>query len=152
MKFIASLFFLGVAASAQINNHIETFGMVGVADGQTARLNVLNQGVQAPALGLVCTVALSFVDEQGFVLKTSTVAVPPGRSAFLDLDSTADLKLATNQRQQVRAVLTQMLQGQTTACPVTPTLEIFDRQTGKTSFVMWQTTVIPQILRPSARP
>src|SRR5271170_1696886 len=37
-----------------------TSGMVGVVDGEVARLNVLNPGVAAPAVGVVCTATLNF--------------------------------------------------------------------------------------------
>ena len=53
-----------VALSAQVSTVlpvVRTTGMVGIGDAQTAQLNVLNPGVEAPALGIVCTATVSFV-------------------------------------------------------------------------------------------
>ena len=157
MRLVSFVFVLAVSASAQINLNIQTFGMVGIAEGQTARLNVLNVGVQAPALGVQCSAALSFLDDQGAVLKTATVTVIPGRSASLDLDADTDLKLSTNQRLQIRATIqippaVSSSAQPVSSCPLTPTLEIFDRFKGKTSVVMVNTTPVPQILRPTVHP
>jgi hypothetical protein len=53
---------IGLAAQAiPVTQTIQTFGMVGLAEGQTAELNVLNPGVPPPALGVVCSATLSFL-------------------------------------------------------------------------------------------
>jgi hypothetical protein len=64
-----------------------TLPMVGISNGQVARLNALNPGVPAPlATGALCSVQLSFVDANGVTLKTKQVLVAPGKSEPLDLD------------------------------------------------------------------
>jgi hypothetical protein len=37
---------------------VKTTAMIGLAQGQTAQLNLLNPGVQAPATGVICTAAV----------------------------------------------------------------------------------------------
>jgi len=57
-----------------------TSGVIGVTDGQVARVNVLNPGVAAPAVGVVCTATLNFWDGKGALLKTAPAIVLPGQS------------------------------------------------------------------------
>src|SRR5215469_12474171 len=85
---------------------LRTFGMIGLAEGQTARLNLLNPGVPAPgATAALCSAAVSFIDAQGTVLKSATIAVNPGQSAHFDVDSDADLKLAVDEHHEIRATI-----------------------------------------------
>ena len=83
-----------------------TFGMAGVAQGQTARLNVLNPGVAAPAVGVVCPALLSFVDAKGNTIKSEVVSVIPGQSMSYEMFSDRDLALAVNARVEIRATVT----------------------------------------------
>ncbi len=159
MKILSSLCWLACAASAQmlppvgLGLQIQTFEMVGVAEGQAARLSVLNPGVQAPAAtGALCSGLLSFLDDQGKVLKSQTVTVAPGKALSLDLDSDVDLGLAVNTRKQIRATVqvppappTQGT-GAVGFCTLAPSLEIFDKSTGRTTVILTSTRMIPQVL------
>ena len=153
MRLISFLFVVAIAAAAQTNSNVQTFGMVGIAAGQTARLNVLNVGGQGQAVE--CIASMIFVDDQGALLKTNTFKMRPGRSVSLDLVADVDLGLGTNDRRQIRAVLAR-LPGEAPqnapTCVLAPTLEIFDRFTGRTSIVMVNTTPIPQTLAPATQP
>ena len=147
MRLIASLFLLAVSVPAQDSPKVDTFGMVGLAAGQTARLNVLNLGGQGSPTAPTCIVSLVFLDDQGQLLKTNTLELRPARSVSLDLDADSDLALAANQRRQVRALIAPLptAPGEAaSACPLMPTLEIFDRSTGKTSVVLTNTVSIPR--------
>jgi len=73
------VFLLGAAALCA-QPAVGTTGMVGLADAQTAQLNLLNPGVLAPAVGVICTAAVQFVDDSGTVLKSTTLMVLPGRA------------------------------------------------------------------------
>ena len=130
---------------------VQTFGMVGLAEGQTARLNVLNPGVPSPAAtGAMCSALLTFFDDQGASLKSATVTVIPGKSDSYDLDSDKDLKLAVNQRRQIRATIQippvvpppGSLAPQFIPCTLISTLEVFDTITGKTQVVIVQTQYV----------
>jgi len=77
---------------------VETTGVVGLAEAQTARLNLLNPGVLPPALGIICTANVAFVNAAGTVVKSATVTVDPGKSGGVNLDSQADLNLAVGDR------------------------------------------------------
>src|SRR5277367_16576 len=102
-KFALSMFLIAAGASAQT---VYTFGMVGVAEGQIARVNVLNPGEAQAAVGVVCAAQLTFIDGAGVVLKTSSVSVSPGKESFLDLFADTDLALPVNERRQIRATIT----------------------------------------------
>jgi hydroxymethylglutaryl-CoA reductase len=131
---------------------VQTTAMVGIADGQTARLNLLNPGVLAPALGVICTARISFLDADGNLLKSTEVSVIPGRSAAFDLRSDADLSLAAGDRTQIRATISlpspvgPLGGGVTTtpiaivACTLIPTLEVFDTASGRTTVTLTSVT------------
>src|SRR5258707_1334242 len=110
-NLLGGLMLLGCVglADAQITSPVfqqaQTTGMVGLADGQTARLNVLYPGVPAPlATGIICSAQLIFLNDQGSVLKTALVHVTGGKSASLDLSRPADLAVH-DQRVQIRATI-----------------------------------------------
>lgn len=151
MRLISFLLVTAIAALAQTKSSVQTLGMVGIAGGQAARLNVLNVGGFGQTVE--CLTSLIFVNDQGVVLKTNTVSVLPGRSVFLDLTADADLGLGTSERRQIRAVVAKVpavvASQSAPACVLAPTLEIFDQSTGRTSILMETTTPIPQIPTPT---
>jgi|SRR5579872_4218449 len=159
MKLLSFVVILASAAVGQMlppvgfGLNIQTTGMVGIAEGQAARLNVLNPGVQAPAAtGALCSGLLSFIDDQGGILKSLTVTVAPGKAIFLDLDSDADLHLEVNGRKQIRATVQVPPAAPTPGaiatgfCTLAPTLEIFDKSSGKTQVILTGTRMIPQLI------
>src|SRR5580698_3955164 len=79
-----------------------TSGAVGIAQGQTARFNVLRPNETATT---ACSAVLTYFDGAGTQLKTATVTVTPGTVGYLDLFSDADLALATDQRKQIRVTV-----------------------------------------------
>ena len=116
--------------------------MIGITTGQTARLNALNPGVPAPlATGARCSVQVSFVDDQGNVLKTAPITVDPGKSTPFDF------VMSSAGRLEIRAVITfsqptpvaNPSTGTAIAfpvaalCPLVPSLEIIDTDS-KTQF------------------
>lgn len=120
-----------------------TSGAVGIAQGQTARFNVLRPNETATA---TCTALLTYFDGAGTQLDTFTVTVAPGTVGHLDLFSDTDLALAADQRKQIRVTVAVPVEipsssSSTTAkvvpvCRLIPTLEIFDAVTGKASVVL----------------
>lgn len=138
---------------------VHTTGMIGLAEGQTARFNVLNPGVLPPALGVNCTAVLTFFGPDGGVLKTATVTAGPGQAGYLDLFSQADLNLPVDERKQIRAtytlpaivppptptpVSTPTAAAPTrSACTLIGTLEILDTLTGKVQAVIGAAHQVP---------
>jgi hypothetical protein len=131
-----------------------TSGMVGIAEGQTARLNTLNPGVApAAAIGEICSGLLTFLGEDGKVLKSATVNVTPGTNQYLSIDSVVDLALAVNTRRDIRATITIPPVPPPTATssttPVTPvckligTLEIYNTLDGRTLVTLGTVHVVP---------
>src|SRR5580692_160500 len=121
-----------------------TSGAVGIAQGQTARFNVLRPDEAATS---TCSAALSYFDGMGKQLKTSTVTVAPGTLGYLDLFSHTDLALPADQRMQIRVTVAVPVATPSSAasstttkavpiCRLIPTLEIFDEVTGRTSVVL----------------
>lgn len=121
-----------------------TSGMIGVTDGQVARVNVLNPGVAAPAVGVVCTATLRFFDGAGALLKAGPVVVLPGQSQSLDVFGDKDLSLTGTARREIRATITipavvpvsTATSTPPPACALIGTLEIFDEASGKTLVVL----------------
>jgi hypothetical protein len=128
-----------------------TSGMIGVTEGQIARLNVLNPGVAAPAAGVVCAAALHFWDGQGTLLKSATVSVLPGKSAYLDLFGDRDLALIGDDRREIRATITipsvapppTSAISQPALCKLIGTLEVIDASSGKTQEVLGVGHLVP---------
>jgi hypothetical protein len=134
--------------------------MIGVTEGQIARLNALNPGVAAPAVGVVCSASLKFWDGQGTLLKSATVSVLPGKSGYLDLFGDKDLALIGDDRREIRATITippvvpppTSTIPQPAPCTLIGTLEIIDAPTGKTEEVLGVGHVIPNPLVSPANP
>jgi hypothetical protein len=127
-----------------------TTGIVGIADGQTAQINVLNPGVLAPALGVICSAAVEFVDDSGNVLKSASLMILPGQSKALQIRSDTDLGLTVaGDRKQIRAVIASpgfTPSAGAAACKLVPTLEILDTVTGRTQITLSGTSAIPGIV------
>jgi len=140
-----------MAQTTPVAASIGTTGMIGIADGQTAQLNLLNPGIQPPALGVICTAHVMFMDGDGNVLKTGTLSVIPGKSMAFDLRSDTDLKLASGDRIEIRVVISipAILPPATTstpampACKLIPTLEIFDTTSGRTLVTLGHVEAVP---------
>jgi hypothetical protein len=128
-----------------------TSAIVGLAEGQTGQLNALNPGVMPPAVGAVCTGLLTILDGQGVVLKSKVVAVLPGASQSLSVDSDRDLALAADERRLIRATLTipPILppSGSTTPtvppCKLIGNLEIFDTLSGRAQVTLGVVHTVP---------
>jgi len=147
-----------VALSAQVTSvvpAVQTTGMVGIGDAQTAQLNLLNPGVEPPATGVVCSAAVSFVDADGNVLKSTTLNVAPGKSMAFILRSDTDLHLVAGDRREIRATITisaifppaaTASTAAIPACHVIPTLEILDTISGRTLVVLGHVETVPSVV------
>jgi hypothetical protein len=155
LVFVVTILCLAGLATAQAAPiaipfpQIQTFGMVGLTEGQTVRLNALNPGAPSPlATGAICSGQLSFLNDQGVVLKTAAVNVLPGKSVFLDLDRDTDLAVA-DRRVEIRAtiqipIVTPVVNPPWPAtCTLIPTLEVFNNDTGRTQVVIVETRFFP---------
>jgi hypothetical protein len=133
------------------------FALIGIAAGQSARVNALNAARLDPAGTRTCGVILQFQDSQGQVLTQSTVSLAPGKSASLDLSY--DSLKATDLRVQIRAVLIYGYSGganpppgvlNRTACDnLVPSLEVYDNASGRTSLILTDAKVLPPPITPA---
>jgi hypothetical protein len=128
------------------------FAVVGIAPGQSARINALNQ-LPSPAaqVSAGCRIALQFYDAEGQLIKEYVVAsLAVGKSAAVDLNRD---DLPSDDRLSLRAVLVfgysgganpppQLLQ-QMATCNIVPSLEIYDNDTQKTSIVITDVKPLP---------
>ena len=128
---------------------VATTAMVGLAEGQTAQLNLLNPGAVPPATAAICTATVTFYDADGINLKSSVLPVLPGKSLSFDLHDT-ELGLAVGGRREIRAVIVipaavpaSATATPTPACKVIPTLEIFDSISGHTLVTLGHVEVVP---------
>jgi hypothetical protein len=147
--------------------HTRTTGIIGVASGETARFNVLNDHMSASATTTTCTATLTFYGADGAQLKTSTVTIASGTAGYLDLFSSTDLSLTIGQRKQIRATFEIPLIPNTAAtasttpttttppanvpeCRLIGTLEILDAVTGRTLAILGGTHKEPSEVTPVA--
>jgi len=132
-----------------------TFGMMGIAAGQTARLNIVNALPIGPPnlpVGPPIRVTLMFVDANGSPFNIggtqlrTTVMLSPGQSVFLDLNGDAlpigppTLPSVPPQRAQVRALVSEC--DRCSDGLMVASLEVFDNVTGKTTLVMPDTAAM----------
>jgi hypothetical protein len=141
--------------------------MVGLASGQTARLNALALPVGGPIIaGGSCQVTFDFYDATGKSLKSSNaLPVAQGAAVSYDLawtDITVPTTTSPTNRVEIRgtvraAFVTSSAVGTPVTpttpisgfCSVLPTLEIFDSSgtsSGQTTVVLQQTTALSQVL------
>ena len=128
------------------------FAMVGIATGQTVRLNALNLGTGSAAPDARCNVTLQFLDVNGQVLKQTVTTIRPGRAVFLDLRSGSEELPQNEARVPIRAALLFGYFGgappgrgamQAFDCNIVPSLEMFDTETKQTSVVLTATKPLP---------
>ena len=137
-----------------------TFGMVGLATDQTARLNALALPMGGPIIaGASCQVTFNFYDASGKSVKTGTATVAQGAAVHFDLARTEvdSLSGRSEIRGTVRAAFVNPsadgMPGTpgtpvtpiSAFCSVLPTLEIFDTLSGQTTVVLQQTTPLPLV-------
>jgi hypothetical protein len=127
------------------------FAMVGIAPGQSARINALNQLPSPAAPGpAACRIALQFYDAEGQLVKEYVAVLAVGKSAAVDLNRD---DLPGGDRLSLRGVLVfgysgganpplQLLQ-QMATCDIVPSLEIYDNDTQKTSIVVTDAKPLP---------
>jgi hypothetical protein len=128
-----------------------SFGVIGLASGESIRINVLNLVRTPPPLGIAqipCRTELSFYDADGKLLKQKVVDnLSFGRADFLDLDR-AEITGATGRAQIAASV--KVGSNQSFFCSIAPTLEVFDDATGRTSTVLTnllsQPVIVPRLL------
>ena len=158
-RLTCALAVTALALSAQVtpvssSQTVETTGMVGFADTQTAQLNLLNVGVPGPGVtAAICAATVTFLDANGTVLKTGVLTAASGRSSALVLHDT-DLKLTSNERREIRATIATLFPPPPAAnattpivagavCKLIPTLEIFDTATGRTLVTLGHVIQVP---------
>jgi hypothetical protein len=139
---VAVLLGIGVLSRAAIAFNPQPdpprFGMVGIADGQTARLNLVNLGIPT-STGLPpdpCRAHLKFFDGNGNLLASRPVDLKPGEAAFLDFAPSFAPVNGTDLaplRAEIRGAVRP--DDDLYAPPCKATVEIFDNVSGRTSIL-----------------
>jgi len=136
----------------------DMFGMVGIARGQAARLNVVSIGNPdfiPPDVGdrpSSCQVELGFLDGEGRSLGRTTAALMPGQASFFDVFFDALVDAGAASRLQVRGFI---IEGGKTQNPpepdssdrpgamgtdpcrgLLPSVEVYDVATGASTLVL----------------
>ena len=132
------------------------FGMIGLARGQTARLNVVNLRRVAAAVPAAeeaestagptahqlvtpvpCNVRLRFLDQRGNTIARSVESIMPGDGAFLDLPFHEAVPAGfEGKRFEIRAIVHVLRRpDETRRCATISTLEIFNNETGHTDVI-----------------
>jgi hypothetical protein len=108
------------------------FGMLAVTHGQTARLNVVDTMDVPP--GPCREVELMFLDSEGNIRQRSVQCLMSGHAAFLDLNGNF-LELTDN-RAEIRGKVHLINPPERTMTNLVATIEVFDNETGRTSFIL----------------
>lgn len=131
---LAVLLAFGIASPVWAANRTSNFGMVGIAAGQTVRINVVNT-IGDPDI-LPTPVVLTFFDNEGrIIIEEASISLRPGQSAFLDFNANTR-ELLQGERFQLRTRVRKTDNPETRineASGIRSTMEIFDSETGKSS-------------------
>ena len=145
---LALVAFAGIAGAQSYQPGVG-FAIVGIAAGETARVNALNLGIGSLPGPSGCTVTLQFLDAEGQLLQQRVVTLTAGRAAFLDVRRDG---LPGGDRAQVRALLLFGYFGganpgpdvlQRFDCNIVPSLEIIDDRTARTTVILTDTKPLP---------
>jgi hypothetical protein len=128
-----------------------TFGMVGIIDGQTARLNALLLPTGGPLVaGGSCQVTFTFLNDQGATIASATMPATQNQAVHFDVPP---LPTAATTRTEIRGtvqVAFTVTPGSTAAagpsCAVVPTMEIFNPTTGQTELVLENPHSLPEAI------
>jgi len=120
-----------------------SFGMIGLGNNGTARLNVVNLVRTAPPVASAiaqtpCKVELDLYDSQGKLIKQKTIAnLGYGQADFVDVLRS---DLTTTAAHVELTGLVKVGSSQSLFCSVNATLEVFDSVTGTTSAILTGTS------------
>ena len=123
---------VGEAVKPQV---VESTGMFGITQYQTARFSVFNGGSGDPGDDDDRRVELLFVDGAGNILSQKVYELGTGKAAFFDLRG-SDLPRTDTKRTQLRAMVRYVGTPDTRTYMWAPTLEVFDTDSGETRFLL----------------
>jgi len=129
-----------------ISQQLSTFGMVGLAAGETARLNAFLIPTGGPIIAGGCQVTFTFYDDKGASLGTTTLPVTQGQAAHFDLAGT--VVTLQEVRGTVRTAFnspTAGVRAPTTICSIVPTEEIFN-SAGQVTAVLELSHALPTVI------
>ncbi len=131
----------GMAEGSPIPN--DGLGMVHLAVGQTARLNVVNvAGVPVPNDGRPCQVELMFHDSMGNPIgRAVTVELGPKQGAFLEL-SFEDIPVPGGRVGIIPCAMPVGARTPRRGCAVVPTVELYNQETMQTILFFGLTPVL----------
>ncbi len=120
------------------------YGMVGITDGQTIRINVVNTNEPDSSFPPdPCRVVLNFRDADGNLFRNSDgqpirriVQLPAGQSAFLDLNGDVFARAGRIQLRPVARVQQPDGVGSLPPGPCIPTVEVIANASGRTQFLL----------------
>jgi hypothetical protein len=116
-----------------------SFGMIGLGNNATARLNVVNLVRTPPPVASAiaqppCKVELGLYDSQGKLIKQKTIAnLGYGQADFVDVLRS---ELATTAAHVELTGVVKVGSSQSLFCSVNATLEVFDSVTGTTTAIL----------------
>ncbi len=128
-----------------------TFGMVGMAEGQSARLNAFLIPTGGPLVaGGSCQVTFTFLNDQGATLARTTLPVNQDQAVHFDYPTLPAAAAASVEIRGTVQVAFTVTPGSTSAgspsCSVVPTMEIFSPSNGQTALVLENPRAVPQVI------
>jgi len=129
-----------------------TFGTVGIAAGETARVNALNLASGGPIMaGASCQVTATFLDDSGNTLQVQSKSVAQGQAVHFDL--LRSQAQAGADPVEIRATVSSLslltpgvAVSSLAGCSILPTMEIFDQMSGRTSVILENPRTLPAIV------
>jgi len=128
-----------------------TFGIVGIIDGQQARLNALLLPTGGPLVaGGSCQVTFTFLNEQGATIASATMPATQNQSVHFDVPPLPTVATTRTEIRGTVQVAFTVTPGSTVAagpaCAVVPTMEIFNPTTGQTELVLENPHSLPEAI------
>ena len=125
--------------------------MVGIIDGQAARLNALLLPTGGPLVsGGSCQVTFTFLNDQGATIASATMPATQNQAVHFDVPP---LPIAATTRTEIRGtvqVAFTVTPGSTStagpSCAVVPTMEIYNPTTGQTDLVLENPHSLPEAI------
>jgi hypothetical protein len=138
------------SAQASDSRFYSPTGMFGITQNQTARINVTRDDpfFQGDPGDDDDKVELTFVDGDGNILSQKVYELAAGKSAFLDLRG-SDLPRTETRRTQIRAMVRYIGTPDTRTYMWTPTVEVFDNESGETRFLV---PAVQKVMGPDSLP
>ncbi len=129
-----------------------TFGMIGITEGQLARLNALLLPMGGPVVAGSCQVTFTYINDQGTTLASTTLPLTQNQAVHFDYPA-LPVPIGGAARTQIRGTVQTSFVSTSgspvpaaPSCSVVPTMEIYNVTTSQTAVVLETTHALPEVI------